>query len=326
MNNVLIYCRATSKERTAERTAEILSEELQQIGYHTENCHKLNIARLLLNPYQTVHFVVEDLPLNLNEVLFLAVAKALNKSTLVSVLNSEKKISKGFFEFLKPDAFSVSQTNHLKNFRFLSSNKFIFSPLYKTEGTAKKNAFQHAAFLIPLHQKMDEALNIKLQGTLYFDGRKLLKKSSSSQLRKKWNDLISEKKLSSDSHLILSDSKASQLIKEGGLSVVLADPTLQTCELAQWLQLTMNKNNLIILNEYQATGFSNYWTSGHNCYVLSAQKWMQEVSYIEKDKNITCSNAKTAELSEATINDLSRLYSKLWHQKTSLLTSRSVKL
>jgi hypothetical protein len=88
----------------------------------------------------------------------------------------------------------------------------------------------------------------------------------------------------------------------------------------------MNKNNLIILNEYQATGFSYYWTSGCNCRVIAATNWIQQLSEIENSTALFSSHFKSAELFEPTVNELSRLYSKLWHQKTSLLTSQSAKL
>lgn len=326
MNEVLIYYRNSPEELSAEKSAEILSQQLQLVGFNTYTSHQLNIPRLILNSYQTVHFVVESLPLTLNEALHLAICKALNKSTLLSVLNSHKKENRSFYNYIKPDAFSVSQTNHLKNFRHLSSHKFILSPLHEVEGSSQKKTYEHSAYLIPLQAGLTETVQFNLTGTVYFDGRKLLKKYNSSLLRKKWNELISEKKVSTDHHLILSDNKILQILSEGSLKVILADPNILPTDLALWLKLAMNKNNLLVLNEFQATGFSSYWTSGQNCYVLSAQKWIQELSHLDLNKKILCSNAKEAELFEPIVNDLSRLYSKLWHQKTSLLTSKSAKL
>lgn len=329
MNKVLLYCRPKSTEAIAEQTAVILSEQLQQVGIQVDISHALNLPRLILNPYQTVHLIIENLPLNLNESLHLAVCKALGKSTIISILNSEKKINRSFLEFVRPDAFSVSQTNHFKLYRNITCNKFIFSAFPRTSSPAKKSSFRHQAFLVPLQSRIEEAFDLNVTCPVYFDGRKLLKHTGSSQLRKKWNELIENKKLQADYHLILSDQKLNSLLEHESLSVVLSDPVITPTEFTEWLNKSMNKNNLIVLNEFQATGFSSYWTSGRNCQVVTVQNWVRQLENADSDETKTefvVSSFKAAELFEPTVNELSRLYLKLWQQKTSLLTSGSVKL
>ena len=329
MNKVLIYCRPKSAESIAEQTAEILSEQLQQLGIQVDISHALNLPRLILNPYQTVHFIIENLPLNVNESIHLAVCKALGKSTIVSILNSEKRINRSFLEYVRPDAFSVSQTNHLKFYRNITCNKFIFSAFPKTNSAGKKSAFKHEAFLIPLQNRIEEAFDFNVTSPVYFDGRKLLMHTGSSQLRKKWNELIENKKLQANYHLLLSDQKLNSLLEQESLSVVLADPVISPTEFTEWLNKSMNKNNLIVLNDFQATGFSNYWTSGRNCQVVTSLNWVRQLENVVTDETkneFVVSTFKAAELFEPTVNELSRLYSKLWQQKTSLLTSGSVKL
>lgn len=329
MNKVLIYCRPKAIEPVAEQTAGILSEQLQQVGIQVDISHALNLPRLILNSYQTVHFVLESLPLNVNESVHLAVCKALGKSTVISILNSDKKINRSFLDFVRPDAFSVSQTNHLKLYRNITCNKFIFSAFPKTAASGRKTGFKNQAFLIPLQSKIEEAFEIHIDCPVYFDGRKLLKTTGSSQLRKKWNELIENKKLHSDYHLILSEQKLNSLLDQESLSIVLSDPVIKHTEFTEWLGKGMNRNNLIILNDFQATGFSNYWTSGRNCQVVSTQNWARQLELPEIDdtkNNFVVSSFKASELFEPTVNELSRLYSKLWQQKASLLTSGSVKL
>jgi hypothetical protein len=245
---------------------------------------------------------------------------------VLSILNSDKKINRNFFDFIKPDALSVSQTNHLKLYRNITGNKFIFSAFPKTESFVKKSTFKHEAYLIPLNNKLDEVFEFDIDDVIYFDGRSLLKKNSSAQLRKKWNELVNLRKINSKHVLILSDSKVSQIINDESLSIVLASIHFKHTDFTNWLGQSMNKNNLIVLNEYQATGFSYYWTSGHNCRVLTATNWVQQLSNVDSSVTLNSSNFKSAELFEPTVNELSRLYSKLWHQKTSLLTSQSAKL
>lgn len=330
MNNVLIYCRSQKSESIAEQTADILSLQLQQVGFTVEISHALNLPRLLLNPYNALHIIVETLPLSANEIFFLGIAKAMGKTTVLSVLNSEKKQSRSLLDYIKPDAFSVSQTNHLKLYRHITCNKFIFSAFPKSKVAAKKQSFKSEALLIPLQSKIDEAFDYNIDKPVYFDGRKLTKNQGSSQLRKKWNELINAGKINTQHHLILSDSKLAQLINEESLVIVLADPLIQNTEFISWLNISMNKNSLIVLNDFQATGFSTYWTSGHNSIVIAAQDWKKQIEYIpsqlNEDSNFVSSSFNSSDLIEPTVNELSRLYSKIWQQKTSLLTSRSVKL
>ena len=330
MNTILIYCRSKKNEPNAEQTACILSEQLQHLGLHIEISHQLNLPRLLLNSYQTVHFIIENLPLTINEAFYFSLCKAIGKSTLLSLLNSEKKLGKNLFDFMRPDAFSVSQINHLKLYRDLTGNKFILSAFPKPEGSSSKNKFTNQSLLIPLQNKIEESFDFEIDAPIYFDGRKLLKKMESSVLRKKWNELLVANKINSQHHLILSENKITQLIVEEQLAIVLADPNLEPTEFTNWLSQCMNKNNLIILNDFQATGFSNYWTSGHNCLVISAQNWIDHlnssIKSLENSSDLISTSSTAAELFESKVNELSRLYAKLWQQKTSLLTSGSVKL
>lgn len=327
MNNILIYTRAKASEPAAEQTAHILADQLHQLGLNAEISHVLNIPRLILNSYHTVHMIVDSLPLTVHEVFHLALCRALGKSSVLSVLNSDKRVSKNLLDFIKPDALSVSQTNHLKYYRSISCTKFIF-PAFPAlaQSSAKKSHFNHEGTLIPLMEQLDEATQFKLDGSVYFDGRKLIKKSNSALLRKKWTEMISQKQIGENFHLILSESKVRELLRDGSLAVVLADPNHRPSEISDWLSQSLNHSNLMVLNEYQATGFSSFWTSGQNSYVLNPDKWVQQLNHLELSSEIASSHSRKSELFETSVNELSRLYSKLWHQKTSLLTSRSVKL
>lgn len=327
MNQILLYSRPKSKEPMAEQTVTVLAEHLQNAGHHVDIAHSLNIPRLILNSYETVHLVIESLPISAGEAVHLGLCKALGKNTLISILNSDRNLKKAFLNFVKPDAISVSQTNHLRHYRAVSGNKFVLPAFLKRETSSRKTAFKHEAFLIPLNQKLEEVLEFSINSTVYFDGRNLLnKKTNSSQLRKKWNDLVGQHTIKDDYHLILSDNKIKELVEEPGLSVVLADSSLSHTDFTSWLNLVLNKNNFIILNEFQATGFSNYWTSGRNCMVLPAQNWVNALGELDMNSDLVCTTYKASELFEPAVNELSRLYSKLSQQKTTLLTSRSVKL
>lgn len=324
--NILIYSRPKERESIAEQTINILTEQLQQLGLHVEITHSLNLPRLILNSYQVVHLVIEQLPLTANEALHLGICKALGKPTILSLLNSDRHNSRTLLNFVKPDALSVSQTNHLKYYRDFPCNKFLLSAFPKAAVNFKKSSFKNEGFLFPIQKTMDEATAFKTEATIYFDGRKLLNKRTSLQLRKKWNDLVVAGKIGSNSHLLLSDAKLNEVLSRESLAVILADPTLSHSEFTLWLGKVMNRNNLVLLNEFQATGFSSHWTSGQNCIVTSIENWNAVIAADTASQELSSSSFKPLELFEPSVNELSRLYSKLLHQKASLLTSGSVKL
>ena len=220
--NILLYSRPRDKEAVAEQTINLLMEQLQHVGLHVEITHSLNLPRLILNSYQAVHLVIEKLPLSANEALHLGICRALGKSTVLSILNSDQHQNKALLNFVKPDALSVSQTNHLKYYRDFTCNKFVFSAFPKAESSFKKTAYKHEAFLIPIQEKLEEAFQYKTEAVLYFDGRKLLNKKNSLQLRKKWNDLTSAGKLPANSHLVLSETKLNEILTQESAAVLLA--------------------------------------------------------------------------------------------------------
>ena len=156
----------------------------------------------------------------------------------------------------------------------------------------------------------------------------LLNHESSAFLRKSWATLQQTKKINSNYHLVLSDEKVHELINEQSVAVILADSKMSHTEFTAWLSASINKNNVVILNDYQATGFAQAWTSGRNCYVVSHHSWVKEVNQLmnnEPDLKIK-TYLKSSQLVEPFINELSRLYTKILHQKTSLLSTESANI
>lgn len=327
MSQVLLYSRTKAQEPLAEQTVTQLAEQLYVVGHQVDITHSLNIPRLILNSYQTIHLVIESHPLTLNEIFHLTLCKALQKNTLVSVLNSNLHLNQtSWLKACKPDAISVSQTNHLKYYRAVTGNKFIMPAWPRCETTARPSIFKHKAFFVPLVEKIDEVFDYPTDEVIYFDGRVLLQEFSALQLRKKWTDLANRKKISAQAHLLLSEAKLNELLNEGQLTIILSQAERSHTSFTDWLGHSLNKKNLIVLNENQGTGFSQHWTSGQNCLVVPATETFQNIQFQLENKNFQCSSCRPIELYDGIVNELSRLYSKLSQQKTTLLTSRSAKL
>lgn len=329
MIQILVYSRQAEKQ--LNNSIEMICEKLNEIGFNCHQTHSTHLARLLMNPYQVVHLFIEKLPLSLHEIFFISFAKTLGKGTLLSLFNSEPKLSKPLISLFCPDSLTVSQTNYLKYYRDWLCPKSLLPllPKIKTSKAITSKAKGNWPFLIPLEKDLEEAFQFITLRETYFDARALLKDQSSTQLRKKWNQYLQTKKISSEYHLILSDEKVEELLQDQQLQVVLASPHLAHTEFTEWLQKTLSRDQFILLNDFQATGFSQAWTSKVNCEVLSTQAWPKGLNeYAENSPKIseTTSRFKQSELVEPLINELSRLYTKILRQKTTLISEDSIKV
>ena len=158
MISVLLYSRKN------EAMTQIISDQLETLGYNTEQTQIVTIPRLILNNYQVIHFVIESLPLTTNEFLCLTSAKALGKAVVISILNA-KPSDKNFLlaskssllNWMLPDALTVSQTNHLKIFRDFTAQKMIVPTLFEMKLAPKKTVSDEAigGFLFPLFEKLN---------------------------------------------------------------------------------------------------------------------------------------------------------------------------
>ncbi len=329
MNQVLVYSRAPEKKVNA--SVEMFCEKLSEMGHNTEQTHSTNWTRIFLNHYDLIHLFIEELPLTVNEVFFLSLAKAVGKPTVLSLFNSDMKLTKPLAALVHPDALTVSQTNHFQYYRDWSCAKSVLPliPFVKSSTDAIIKKHQAQPFFIPLEKDLDEVFNYNVTSETYFDGRILLKNLTATQLRKKWNQYLQTKKLDPFANLILSDEKISELLRDESLRVVLANPHLKHTAFTAWLEKTLNRNHCIYLNDFQATGFSHAWTSGRNCQVISPHQWPQSLNILMAEPNENPemkSKFKISELSAPLINELSRLYTKIIRQTTSLISSGSVKM
>ncbi len=313
--------------------SKLMAEQLDQLGFLVQQTAVLNLPRLILNPFQVLHLIVDHLPLTLQELAFITAAKGLSKSIVLSLLNANKSESQllrtHLMKWVHPDALTVSQTNHLKIFRHEVSAKMILPELTEYKVYKKTSSEAIRGFLFPLINSLDEATHLNSAKPVYFDGRKLLKLHSSSQLRKIWGQNLKDHKIKSNYHLLLSDEKIDELLKAEPLALILASPQMLHSEFTRWLTLSLSHGHLLVLNQFQATGFSTHWTSGHNCLVLTSHRWIQELNS-QMDKPIFQHSFPVLGINQTSIdtlfNDLSRLYVKIVHQKTSLIESDSAKI
>lgn len=329
MSQILIYSRQGKGQ--VNKSIEILCEKLSEVGHHTEHTHSTNWARIFLNPYDLVHLFVEQLPLTVNELFFISLAKTLGKPTMLSLFNTEGKQTKPLASFVCPDALTLSQTNHFQYYRDWICSKSVLPlfPELKNVTGPKGAKTQKPSYMIPIEKNLEEAFQYKTDFEIYFDARTLLKENSSTALRKQWNQFLKDKKIHPLSHLILSDDKCNELFKEESLFIILASPRMKHTELTTWFEKILNRGHVVFLNEFQATGFSQAWTSGQNCQVLTAHHWPKSLNqFFASDTKVSdCrSNFKSSELIEPLVNEISRLYAKILRQNATLISADSVKM
>lgn len=345
MNQILIYTRKNSS--LIEESSEILAAHLRQVGFNPEITFSTNIARIILNNYYVIHLMIEKWPLTLNELLLVSVAKSMNKSTVLSLFNLNTKQINPFFHLTTPDALTVSQTNQFQFFRNWKCSKSVLplipklkSPEINNDFSLNKNliqiqtALEKKIVLIPLQKHLNETLKFNSLSEdetieVYFDVRLLLNKMSSTKIRKQWLNLNKKDSISNSSptlnnfHLVFSDEKISDLLNADSLIILLSNPQLNPIELTQWFKIGLNKGHYVILNQSQATGFSFAWKTEMNSIVVNEKKWIDEsIEHIKNSKSgILKSNFDESLFIDPLINDLSRLYTKIYHQRTSLISN-----
>lgn len=360
--SVLLY------SRNVHTTSEILAENLMQAGFIVEQSHLMNIPRIALNSYSIVHFLVNELPLTANEFLCLKTAQALGRSVVISVIDSNNNywgmsqspgLSRALNSFIQPDGFTVSQTNHLRYYRVWTGCRMILPALPKNsvisssahfttditqhyseprsessfEGTEANNN-QELYFPLQLSENFDDLFSVaqtfETNYKTYFDGQSLLEKYSLTDLRKHWQLLVQKNKIPNHYHLLFSQKKSKEVIKNNPVALVICNQHINNSRLPDWFELAIANKRFVILNEHQAAGFNQYWTSGQNCWVVSSQNSLEDLSRIcEKQfskRNLLAWSYETKDtrlLIDPLINELSRLYTKILHQKTRLLRADS---
>lgn len=331
--SVLLY------SRDCHQTSEILAYNLSHAGYQVEQTYLMNLPRIALNPYLIVHFLIQQLPLTANELLCLKVAQTLGRIVVLTIIDSNQHTDGFQLQLFRPDGFTVSQTDHLQYFRKWSSFRMVLPNLPDLQTEPQKPSDQYTEdssqqlYLFLFSSDFSQAINFNCGYKTYFDGRYLLKDHSAASLRKKWQSLIKEGKISKNQHLVLSTEKTKELFRTQNIAVALNHPYFLNHELTPWIELATRYKRFVVLNEHQAAGFNQYWTSGQNCLVVSEAEGLSDLSEFcskqianQQHSPWAYTEIASSKLYDPLTNELSRLYTKILHQKTRLLPADSANI
>lgn len=325
---------------------QFLAHELEKIGLDIELIDTVHPVRLILNKYDLIHFIHDELNLALNlKTIFAAwSAKSFGIATLLTTYsrlkpNALQKIELGLF-----DAISLPCISELKKIRFFNGQKIILPYFPQPDGKFKihSTSSEKKQFVFPVLDRFEDLLKInfntlsfiKEDHDFYVDAHELRSQQNSSQIRKNWQKFILKNKQFKNFNLFTEKTTLLDVIKQHPSYTFINHLDLNSLQVGFWMDTAMKYNNLMILNEDQGTGFSDLWKTEKNCFVFSHRiSTATQYQFLNHFINESPHSKSTARLPfdfrkslDLKLNELARLYTKILTQKTSLMHHNSVNM
>jgi len=334
--------------------AERIASELAKNSLHTEVIDQLHPLRLVFNQYDLIHFIEPGNPKSnkwqnlltyFRQSLQTAFTHAIGLPTLVTLYDRSDSPNT-LLEL--PNQFSALTASHieqLKLHRKFQGEKMIlpYLPVISrglSHTLSEKNQ-NKIAFIIPVYKDFTDLLNYSklhfqkiLNCDFYIDARGLTFEMSHSQIRKEWTKFIKKNKDYAQFILFTSDEIFNSLKDSAPLYIALAKMCTTQKQFANWIECYLQNDINLILSEDQATGFSKYWKHQQNCFIIKDTSQLDsfENSLLDYINTKRLANETFDKISlfsqciDAKINELTRLYTKIIQQKTSLNHRTSVKM
>ncbi len=343
-----IYLHVKSKNPNLEQQAVLLSEELETLNYEVEWSNKTHPLRFLLRKYDVVHLLTDQMPLTILEQILLITAHNLQIPTLISNYGFfeqgllSKRQLKQQFRFIR--SLSVANVNEMKQLRDFRGSKWVMPALNSTSTDSKKNYRQDSKrisqknsdlnFVIPVLRAFSELppINFLCDTSWIVDATQLKNKYPLSQIRNDWSNFVKKNPTYKDAILVLENENINSLLVEHKTALFISHLKLNAFELNEYIDLCRKSQSLLILNDYQATGFSDLWQHEKNCLLFNLKgSSFQQLEYSELslqthawfslvEKNPQLLKHFLSFPSENKINELSREYAKIKNQKEMKLS------
>lgn len=323
---ILIHAKNSVEDKNCdvELQAEFLCQELETSGHSVEWSNQTHPVRLILNKYDVVHILTGSVPLSLKNCLIVMASKALGLPVIVTNYgvddlsfknNQVSLIQKKYF-----DALSVPETDELKKLRLFSEKKFILPAFFKQNEiqNEKKTSPPHIVFHID--KNFNELPDVKwdLAENIYVNGISMVGQKSHSDIRVLWNIFAKKNPVFKNAVLILNESNLKNIIIQN-LSVYFANYLkIDSIKFSKIIQMCLSTKTVLVLNESQASGFPDLWSSGNNGIIRNFEKsFLYQLSFSEILEQISTIQfkIKPVHFIESKINELSRIYAKLKSQK-----------
>jgi len=339
-----IYIHVKSKNPDLERQAELLANELETLYYHVEWSNKTHPLRFLLNKYDIVHLLTDKMPLTIFEQLLLITAHSLQIPTVIS--------NYGFFEqgplskrllhqqFRYTHSLSVASINEMKQLRNFRGNKWLL-PALNSQSKHYENAIEKFSqkisdlnFILPVINSFSDlpSINFPCDTSWIIDATMMKNKTPLRQIRNEWSNFIQKNPTYKNAILVLENENIETQLNEHQSAFFISHLKLNAFSLNEYIDLCRKTQSLPILNDHQATGFSDLWQHEKNCLLFNLKGTrFQQLEYSELivqiqawhqliEKNPHQLDHFLCYPSENKINELSREYAKIKNQKEMKIT------
>ena len=318
MAYILIH--TSSKQLPIQNQALRLQQELQLIGHHVEFSQQTHPFRLLKNNYDVFHVLSDKTYLSFNDAPLVLLAKFNRIATVVSQYDNFEITPTSIVQKIQShsiDALSAIHIEGLKANKLVNKNKFIL-PLFPTEFKIQStDKSKNISWLKVLNQSFDELQQASVP--LFIDASHMVLNQSSSTLRKSWKKFQAKNPLYKNSILILNLENTIELMRTQSMIIDLSS-VINAIGFQTITDLACAYEQFIVLNKNQASGYSEFWIHDKNCWIsdlqshtVSTQEKIQAAATLFFKKT----NSILMKISiENKINELSRVYTKIMHEKT----------
>ena len=218
------------------------------------------------------------------------------------------------------DALSVPESGEIKNFRLFNQPKFIWPAFIKKIIPQRSEKSAESSLIFHVHKSFQDLPVTKwmLDETTYIDGTALIKNKTISEIRKSWNHFQQKNVAYKNTILILNSANLQKIMSETKSVFLINYLQLHSIDLATLIQDCLKYQCILVLNESQASGLPQLWTSAKNGIIQNFEKsFTYQLSLSElhdKSQSIQTNDIDWC-FYEAKINELSRLYAKIKNQK-----------
>jgi len=332
-----------------------IAAELAKNSIQSEVVDQLHPLRIILNRYDLVHFFepqshnsnkLQSLLQQFSQTIQSFFIHVAGLPTLMTFYDRpfDDKITTHFSDQFT--ALTASHIDQLKSLRTFQGEKMILPSLPNINQDSKTAdspmSAEQPTLIIPIQDSFADLLkyskiNFKnvCHHEIYVDARQLKSKMNNSQIRKTWQKFIKSQSEFASFILFTSDDVFCDLELTSNLFILIANNDLSQTQMTLWIESYLNFNSTLILDENQATGFSKFWKHKKNCFIVSdslskanTQSELSEFINHSQIKQSTSTERKSlfSQSIDSKINELTRLYTKVIQQKTSLNHRSSAKM
>ncbi len=326
MAYILIHT-SSSKKETQEQALR-LQYEMQLIGHDVEFSTHTHPARLIKKNYDVFHLLSDHPHLNLKDQALLLTAKTKSLVTVLSYLNC-KNADRTLIERLQfklIDAFSTPEINSLKSYKNKLKYKFILPlfPLNKMISSPEAKIDRQIYILKIAIENFNELKDRSVPDgmSLLIDATSVAERWGTAQARKQWRTFIQDNPDYQTAIVILKPESTLEFFKNNHMIVDLS--YLRQADIFQkYVDWTCFYRQFLILTKNQASGFPHFWKHAKNCWISDFNDTKKNL--INSSKKFFSDNSFSMNIStEDKINEISRLYSKLIHEKSLSYSGQKV--